>query len=79
MLREWLWNTLPWWFWGVMLLAAFVFLSSVFENWSLGSGGEVTYDLFYIKEMPCVYVEVGSGYAKTGGPSCDWSKWEEGD
>jgi len=35
----------------------------------------VVYKLFYIDGMPCIYVTEGAGNAKTGGPSCDWSRW----
>ena len=36
----------------------------------------VSYKVFYIEGMPCVYVTEGVGNDKTGGPSCDWSKWQ---
>lgn len=35
----------------------------------------VQYRMFEIEGMPCVYVTEGVSNAKTGGPSCDWSKW----
>ncbi len=36
----------------------------------------VTYKYFTIDGMPCVYVTEGVDQNKTGGPSCDWSKWK---
>ncbi len=37
----------------------------------------LTYEYFTIDGMPCVYVNKGAGLSwGTGGPSCDWSKWE---
>ena len=36
----------------------------------------ISYKLFYLEGMPCIYVTEGVGNAKTGGPSCDWSKWQ---
>lgn len=35
----------------------------------------IEYKYFTIDGMPCIYITEGVGQSKTGGPSCDWSKW----
>lgn len=43
----------------------------------ISSEAGVEYKEFMIKGMPCVYVTEGVGNDKTGGPTCDWSKWRK--
>lgn len=65
---------------GIVALAVIAVIAigspSIGESRTTEAG--VSYRIFYIEEMPCVYVEQGYGNAKTGGPSCDWSKWKGG-
>jgi hypothetical protein len=40
------------------------------------SNSGVNYYYFEVEGMPCIYVTEGLADNATGGPSCDWSKWE---
>lgn len=35
----------------------------------------IEYKQFTVNGMPCLYITEGVGNTKTGGPTCDWSKW----
>jgi hypothetical protein len=37
----------------------------------------IDYKEFTINGMPCIYVTQGIGNTRTGGPTCDWSKWRK--
>lgn len=63
-----------------LVFVGFLLYSCSDDPGSLGqekvSGSGITYHYFEIDGMPCVYVKEGLGQSSTGGPDCDWSKWQ---
>lgn len=55
--------------------------SRQYKNWKNVETGtiknDVTYRVFYISNMPCVWVSVYRDGSGNGGISCDWSKYKK--